>query len=137
MGFLGRRGVFILVIFLLFGANFLFSGSKTVHKFIRSNIFPSYQADVGSSSHQDMVFTDSAEHVILERLAVSFPDIMENISKMNPQQKKQLIELVRRDAIASAVANGHSEAAARKYGEAVAMVLSKIAFNSSIGDDYF
>ncbi|WP_336279508.1 hypothetical protein [Bartonella sp. CB175] len=134
MRFCWRRGAVILFVFSFSVAVFFIFRSGGIGWFVRSGVLSSPQAETLKDLKDDVT---SIEHLILERLAVSFPEFLKNASKMSVQQKKQLIELIRRDAIASAFANGHSEVAAREYGEAVAMAVSKAIFNSSIGDDYF
>ncbi|WP_019221471.1 hypothetical protein [Bartonella senegalensis] len=85
------------------------------------------------SSHQDSV----TEKVLLERLEISFPGIITKLSKLKPQQQKQLIEQVRRDIVAAAAASGQSNEQARKLGDTAAMVLSKAASRAAVADAYF
>ncbi|VEJ45635.1 hypothetical protein [Bartonella vinsonii] len=124
MGFCWHRVVFSLFIFFIFVASLFASRNIAVHKFLFGRSFFSQQVDV-------------TEEMLLERLAVLFPDIIMQLSKLNPEQQKQLIEEFRRDVVSAASANGQSSEQARKLGETVVVVLSKAILHPSIADAYF
>ncbi|AGF76075.1 hypothetical protein [Bartonella vinsonii] len=124
MGFCWRRILFVLFVFFIFFASLFASRNVAVHKFLFGGSFSSQQVDV-------------TEEILLERLAVLFPDIITQLSKLNSEQQKQLIEEFRRDVISAASANGQSSEQARKLGETVVMVLSKAILHPSIADAYF
>lgn len=125
MGFCWHRIVLILFVFLIFGACMFASQNVAVYKFFVNKSF---------SSSDEMHVT---EDMLLERLAVSLPDLVKRLSKMNPQQQKQLIEKVRRETIAAASESGQSDENAQKLGRTVAMVLLKAISRPSIADAYF
>lgn len=126
MGFFSNRVALILFVFLIFGACILASRSVVVHKFLSGYI--------SSSSSQQVEVT---EELLLERWAMAFPDIIVHLSKMNPQQQEQFIEQVRRDAVSFASESGQSREKAHKFGETVAMALSKAMSRPSIANAYF
>ncbi|CAK01940.1 hypothetical protein [Bartonella tribocorum] len=126
MGFFSNRVALILFVFLIFGACILASRSVVVHKFLSGYI--------SSSSSQQVEVT---EELLLERWAMAFPDIIVHLSKMNPQQQEQFIEQVRRDAVSFASESGQSREKANKFGETVAMALSKAMSRPSIANAYF
>ncbi|WP_455478172.1 hypothetical protein V3565_05445 [Bartonella sp. B10] len=132
MVFCWRRVVLILFMFFLFAASLFISRGMEVYHLV---------FDKTSFSHPDSVteeaFLDVVQEVFLERLAVSFPDVIENLSTMNLQQKKALIDMARKDAVAAASANGQDCERARKFGEAVATAVSKAIFHPSIVNTYF
>ncbi|WP_406604221.1 hypothetical protein [Bartonella gliris] len=128
MQFCWRRGVLILFVFVVFAASFLVSRNPAVYQFVYQFLF-----NRSFSSQQ----VDITEDMLLERLALSFPDIITQLSKMNPQQQKQFIEQVRRDTIAAASASGQSEEHAQKLGDTVAMAMLKAISHPSISDAYF
>ncbi|WP_208437443.1 hypothetical protein [Bartonella taylorii] len=124
MGFCWRRVFLILFMFLVFFVSLFAFRNASVHQFLFNRSFSSHQVHV-------------TEEVLLERLAVSFPDIIAQLSKLNPRQQKQLIEQVRREVVAAASASGQNNEQAQKLGETVAMVLSKAVSRPSIADAYF
>ncbi|WP_455480184.1 hypothetical protein V4B17_04395 [Bartonella sp. B23] len=124
MGFCWRRVVFILFVFLVFFISFFAFRNASVYRFLFHRPFFSQQVDV-------------TEEAILERLAVYFPDIITQLSKLNPKQQKQLIEKVCRDIVAAASAGGQNNEQAQKLGRKVAMVLSRAVSRPSIADAYF
>ncbi|WP_409360786.1 hypothetical protein ACRPOS_005360 [Bartonella heixiaziensis] len=126
MGFCWRRSVLILFVFFVFAASLFVSRNGAVYKVLFDRSFSSHQVNVNVT-----------EGMLLERLALSFPDIVVKLSKMNPQQQKQFIEQVRRDTIAAASASGQSDELARKLGETVAMIILKAVSHPSISDSYF
>ncbi|WP_273755102.1 hypothetical protein [Bartonella sp. MM73XJBT.G] len=130
MGFSSSRIVFILFIFLLFGVCIFASRSVVVHKFLSSYLFSSSS----SSSSQQVEVTEA---LLLERWAMAFPDIIERLSKMSPQQQELFIEQVRRNAVSFASESGQSREEAHKFGETVAMALSKAMSRPSIANAYF
>ncbi|WP_019224430.1 hypothetical protein [Bartonella rattimassiliensis] len=125
MGSFGHRIVLILFMFSIFGAGLFALRSGTISQFLpgRSS-FSSQQIDV-------------TEEALLERLSVSFPDIIMRLSKMNPQQQELFIEKVRRDVVSFACENGYGNEKAQEFGKTVAMVLSKAVSHPSIANAYF
>ncbi|EJF86313.1 hypothetical protein [Candidatus Bartonella washoeensis] len=132
MGFYWHRSVLIFFVFLVFAASLFVFRNSAFYGFFSDRSVSSHQMR-SVSSHQMDVTGD----MLLERFALSFPDIITKISKMNPQQQKQFIEQVRRDTIAAASASGQSDEHARKLGDAVAMTMLKAISHPSIGDAYF
>ncbi|MBX4335061.1 hypothetical protein [Bartonella raoultii] len=126
MGFCWRRIVLIALIFLIFGASMFASRSVILYDFLVNKF---------SSSSSDQLHL--TEDMLLERLAVSLPDVIKRLSQMNPHQQKQLIEKVRKDTIAAAAESGQSDETAQKLGTKVATVLSKVISRPSIADAYF
>ncbi|WP_208432510.1 hypothetical protein [Bartonella taylorii] len=124
MQFCWRRGVIILFVFMVFGASLFIFRNGVVYQILFKRSFSSRQVDV-------------TEEMLLERLALSFPDIINKLSKMNPQQQKKFIEQVRRDTVAAASARGQSDEHARKLGDTVAMAMLKAISSPSIADAYF
>lgn len=124
MQFCWRRCVFALFVFMVFGVGLFISRSGVVYQFLFKRSFSSQQVDV-------------TEEMLLERLALSFPGIISQLSKMNPQQQKKFIEQVRRDTIAAAAARGRSDEHAQKLGDTVAMAMLKAISSPSIVDAYF
>ncbi|WP_254474375.1 hypothetical protein [Bartonella sp. B1098] len=124
MGFFSSRIAFILFIFLIFGVSIFASRSVMVHKFLFGYV---------SSSHQ----VEVTEALLLERWAMAFPDIIVQLSKMSPQQQELFIEQVRRDAVSFASESGQSREEAHKFGETVAMALSKAMSRPSMANAYF
>ncbi|WP_455466977.1 hypothetical protein [Bartonella sp. B39] len=124
MGFCWRRIVFVLFVFLVFFVSFFTFRNASVYRFLFKRSFSSQQVDV-------------TEEALLERLAVSFPDIITQLSKLDPEQQKQLIEWVRRDVVAAASAGGKNNEQAQKLGKKVAMALSRAVSHPSIADTYF
>ncbi|WP_375656173.1 MULTISPECIES: hypothetical protein [unclassified Bartonella] len=120
-----RRIVFILFMFFIFGAVFFASRSGAVYQFFSGR---------SSFSSQKL---DVTEEELLERLSVSFPDIIKHLSKMSPQQQELFIAQLRRDVIALAFKSGQSREQAHKSGETVAMALSKAISRPSIANAYF
>ncbi|WP_375619649.1 MULTISPECIES: hypothetical protein [unclassified Bartonella] len=120
-----RRIVFILFVFFIFGAVFFASRSGAVYQFFSGR---------SSFSSQKL---DVTEEELLERLSVSFPDIIKHLSKMSPQQQELFIAQLRRDVIALAFKSGQSREQAHKSGETVAMALSKAISRPSIANAYF
>ncbi|QEE12481.1 hypothetical protein MNL01_05735 [Bartonella krasnovii] len=131
MGFFSSRIAFILFIFLFFGVAIFASRSVVVHKFLSSYLFSSSSS---SSSSQQVEVTEA---LLLERWAMAFPDVIERLSKMSPQQQELFIEQVRRDAVLFASESGQSREKAHKFGETVAMALSKAMSRPSIANAYF
>ncbi|WP_273717852.1 MULTISPECIES: hypothetical protein [Bartonella] len=129
MGFFSGRIAFILFIFLIFGVSIFASRSVVVHKFLSG-----YISSSSSSSSQQVEVT---EELLLERWAMAFPDVIERLSKMSPQQQELFIEQVRRDAVSFASGSGQSREEAHKFGETVAMALSKAMSRPSIANAYF
>ncbi|WP_208434048.1 hypothetical protein [Bartonella taylorii] len=125
MQFCWRRGVLILFVFIVFGASLVIFRNAAVYQFLFKRSFSSPQQ------------VDVTEEMLLERLASSFPDIINQLSKMNPQQQKKFIEQVRRDTIAAASARGQSDEHAQKLGDTVAMAMLKAISSPSIADTYF
>ncbi|WP_375676340.1 MULTISPECIES: hypothetical protein [unclassified Bartonella] len=124
MGSFSHRIIFILFVFFIFGAVFFASQSSVVYQFFSGR----------SSSSQKL---DVTEEELLERLSVSFPDIIKHLSKMDPQQQELFIAQLRRDVIALAAKSGQSREQAQKSGETVAMALSKAISRPSIANAYF
>ncbi|GAA5106515.1 hypothetical protein [Bartonella jaculi] len=124
MGFCWRRSILILFVFLVFAVSLFITRNPVVYQFFPARSFSSHQVNV-------------TEGMLLEKLALSFPDIIVHLSRMNPQQQKQFIEQVRRDTVAAAAASGQSDELAQKLGETVAMVILKAISHPSIGDAYF
>ncbi|WP_425548547.1 hypothetical protein [Bartonella pachyuromydis] len=120
----GRRIVFVLFVFSVFFASIFSSRSVSVYQFLSDRSFSSPQVNI-------------TEEVLLERLTVSFPDIIMQLSKLSPEQRKKIIEKIRHDIIAFASASGQSDEQAKKLGGVVAVVLSKAIFHPSIADVYF
>ncbi|WP_375649684.1 hypothetical protein [Bartonella sp. OT172YNZD] len=125
MGSFLHRIIFILFVFFIFGAIFFASRSSAVYQFFS-----------GRSSFSSQKF-DVTEELLLERLSVSFPDIIKHLSKMSPQQQELFIAQLRRDVIALAFKNGQSREQAHKSGETIAMALSKAISRPSIANAYF
>ncbi|WP_142416537.1 hypothetical protein [Bartonella massiliensis] len=125
MGFFWRRIIFILFVFFIFGASLFASRNVAVYRFFSDRSF-SYSQQI-----------DVTEELLLERVLISFPDIIMHLSKMRPQQQELFIEKVRRDAILFASENGQSLEQAHKFGETVAMALSKAISRPSIVNTYF
>ncbi|QEE09529.1 hypothetical protein D1093_07920 [Bartonella kosoyi] len=128
MGFFSGRIVLILFMFLILGVGIFAPRSAVVHKFLSSYISSS------SSSSQQVEVTEA---LLLERWAMAFPDIIEHLSKMSPQQQELFIEQVRRDAVSFASESGQSREKSHKFGETVAMALSKAMSRPSIANAYF
>lgn len=128
MGFFSGRIVLILFMFLILGVSIFAPRSTVVQKFL-SGYIPS-----SSSSSQQVAVTEA---VLLERWAMAFPDIIVQLSKMSPQQQELFIEQVRRDAVSFASESGQSREEAHKFGETVAMALSKAMSRPSIANAYF
>ncbi|WP_254492974.1 hypothetical protein [Bartonella sp. B1099] len=126
MGFFSGRIAFILFIFFIFGVSIFASRSVVVHKFLSGYVS-------SSSSHQ----VEVTEALLLERWAMAFPDIIVQLSKMSPQQQELFIEQVRRDAVSFASESGQSREEAYKFGETVAMALSKAMSRPSMANAYF
>ncbi|WP_273758339.1 hypothetical protein [Bartonella sp. AU55XJBT] len=126
MGFFSSRIAFILFMFFIFGVSIFASRSVVSHKF-----FSGY---VSSSSSQQVEVTEA---LLLERWAMAFPDVIERLSKMSPQQQELFIEQVRRDAVSFASESGQSREEAYKFGETVAMALLKAMSRPSIANAYF
>lgn len=124
MGFCWRRIFLILFMFLVFFASVFVFRSTSTQKFLFNRSFSSPKVDV-------------TEEVLLERLAISFPELIKQLSKLSPKQQKQFIEYMRRTTVSAASANGRSDEQAQKLGEAVAMVLSKAVSNPSVTGAYF
>ncbi len=124
MGFCWRRVFLILFMLLVFFVSLFAFRNVSVRQFLFNRSFSSHQVHV-------------TEEALLERLSVSFPDIIVQLSKLSPRQQKKLIEQVRRDIVAAASASGQSNEQAQKLGETVAMVLSKAVSRPSIADAYF
>ncbi|EJF75694.1 hypothetical protein HWV54_01480 [Bartonella alsatica] len=123
ISFFGHRILLIFFVFFVFFASFFASRNASVYQlFDRS--FSSPKINI-------------TQEILLERLAVFFPDIIKNLSKLKPEQQKQLIEQVRCDMIAVAFANGQNNEEAQKLGKTVAMVLSKAISHPSVTDTYF
>ncbi|EJF95177.1 hypothetical protein MEE_01219 [Bartonella elizabethae F9251 = ATCC 49927] len=124
MGFFSSRIALILFMFLILGISVFASRSVVVQKFFSSYTSSSQQVEV-------------TEEWLLERWSMAFPDIIVHLSKMSPQQQEQFIEQVRRDAISFAAGNGQSREKAHKFGETVAMALSKAMSRPAIANAYF
>ncbi|WP_208440480.1 hypothetical protein [Bartonella raoultii] len=120
----GNRIFFILFVFSIFGASLFISRNFAVYRFSSDRSFSSSQVNV-------------TEEALLERLAVSFPDIIVQLSKLNPEQQKRLIEQVRRDMVAVAFANGQSNEQAQKLGRIIVLILSKAIAHPCIIESYF
>ncbi|PIT69830.1 hypothetical protein [Bartonella tribocorum] len=120
-----HRIIFILFVFFIFSASLFVSRSGAVSQFFFSH---------SSFSSQKI---DVTEGFFLERLSVSFPDIITHLSKMSPQQQELFIVYLRRDAVSFASELGQSCEEAHKFGEAVAMAFSKAMSRPSILDSYF
>ncbi|MBB5073168.1 hypothetical protein HNQ69_000272 [Bartonella callosciuri] len=119
-----RRLLLILFVFFVFAASLFASRNAAVYRFISDRSFSPQSVNV-------------TEDIILERLATSFPDIIDHLSKISVQQQKQLIEQVRQNTIAAAFADGQSREDALKLGETVATALLKAIAHPSLGDSYF
>ncbi|WP_144753040.1 hypothetical protein [Bartonella saheliensis] len=130
MGFFSGRIAVILFMFLLFGVGIFASQSVVVHKLLSNYMFSSSSP---SSSQQ----VEVTEALLLERWAMAFPDVIERLSKMSPQQRELFIEQVRRDAVSFASESGQSREEAHKFGETVAMALTKAMSRPSIANAYF
>ncbi len=124
MGFFSGRIAFILFIFLIFGVSIFASRSVAVYQFFSGYTSSSQQVEV-------------TEGVLLERWAMAFPDIIVHLSKMSPRQQELFIEQVRREAVSFACENGQRREEAHKFGETVAMALSKAISRPSIANAYF
>ncbi|CAF26376.1 hypothetical protein [Bartonella quintana] len=124
MVFCGRRIVLCVFVFLVFAASLFASRNVAIYQFLFGRFFSSHQVDV-------------TEAMLLERLAISFPDIIMELSKLNPQQQKQVIEQIRQYTIATAFASGQSDEDAQKLGRAVVVAILKAISHPSIGDAYF
>lgn len=120
----GNRIVFIFFVFSVFVASLFVSRNVTVYRFLSDRSFSSSQINL-------------TEEVLLEKFAVSFPDVIVQLSKLNPEQQKKLIEQLRHDMIAFASASGQSNEQAQKLGGIVAVVLLKAISHPSIVDTYF
>ncbi|WP_139413469.1 hypothetical protein [Bartonella mastomydis] len=128
MGFFSGRIALILFMFLILSVGIFAPRSAVVQKFLSGYISSS------SSSSQQVEVTEA---LLLERWAMAFPDIIVQLSKMSPQQQELFIEQVRRDAVSFASASGQSREEAHKFGETVAMALSKAMSRPSIANAYF
>ncbi|WP_039758932.1 hypothetical protein [Bartonella queenslandensis] len=124
MGFFSGRIALILFVFLIFGFSIFTSRRVVVHKF-----FPG-----DTSSFQQVEVT---EELLLERWATAFPDVIERLSEMSPQQKELFVERMHRVAVSFASENGQSREQAHKFGETFAMALSKAMFRPAIANAYF
>ncbi|WP_208435977.1 hypothetical protein [Bartonella phoceensis] len=124
MGFYGHRIFLILFVFLVFFVSLFAFRNPSVYQFLFNRSFSSRQVDI-------------TEGELLERLAVSFPDIIVQLSRLSPEQQKKFIERVRRDIVAAASASGQSNEQAQKVGESVVRILSKAISHPSIADTYF
>ncbi|KEC54623.1 hypothetical protein [Bartonella koehlerae] len=128
-----RRRVLVIVFFFLFFAASLFVfRNPSTYLFLFNRSFSSNQVSVIESNQVSVI-----EGMIIERLEVSFPGIIMKLSKLNPQQKKQLIEQVYHDIVAIASAKGQSIGQARKLGEVGAVVLSRAISRGAVADAYF
>lgn len=123
-----NRILLIFFVFFVFVAVFFAFRSAAVRQFIFNRSFSP------SSSQIQVHITEGA---FLERLAISFPDIVKELSQLSPQQQQKLIEQLRQDAIAFASASGQSDEQAQKLGEVIATALSKAIAHPSIGSIYF
>ncbi|WP_273756328.1 hypothetical protein [Bartonella sp. MM73XJBT] len=124
MRFCESRIVFIFFVFSVFIASLFVSRNVAVYKFLFGRSFSSSQVNI-------------TEEVLLEKFAVSFPNVIMQLSKLKPEQQKKLIEKVRHDMIALASASGQNSEQAQKLGRIVAVILSKAISHSSIVDAYF
>ncbi|WP_273759347.1 hypothetical protein [Bartonella sp. ML70XJBT.G] len=120
----GNRIVFIFFVFSVFVASLFVSRNVTAYRFLSDRSFSSSQVNI-------------TEEQLLEKFAVSFPDVIMQLSKLKPEQQKKLIEQVRHDMIAFASASGQSSEQAQKLGGIVAVILSKAISHPSIVDTYF
>ncbi|WP_273719856.1 MULTISPECIES: hypothetical protein [unclassified Bartonella] len=120
----GNRIIFIFFVFSVFGASLFVSRSVTAYRFLSDRSFSSPQVNI-------------TEEVLLEKFAVSFPDVIMQLSKLKPEQQKKLIEKMRHDIIALASASGQNSEQAQKLGRIVAVILSKAISHPSIVDTYF
>ncbi|WP_332060484.1 hypothetical protein [Bartonella sp. CB74] len=121
-----HRIVCVFFIFFVFGASFFIPKIKGPYRVIFNETLPSRQVSITKIGD-----------IFLERLVLFFPDVVANLSKMSPQQKRQLVELVRQDAVIIASANGQSDEDAQKFGEVISVALSKAIFHPYISDAYF
>lgn len=124
MKFSENRIIFIFFVFSIFGASLFVSRSVAVRQFLFNRTLSSPQINV-------------TEEMLLEKFTVSFPDIVMQLSKLNPEQQKKLIEKVRHDMVSFASASGQSDEQAQKLGRIVAASLSKAISHPSIVDAYF
>ncbi|WP_336276523.1 hypothetical protein [Bartonella sp. CB178] len=132
MEFFWRRMGLIAVVCLVFVSSLLASKVGLFHKFTFTKSLSSYRSEgVGSGE------VDLTESVILERLVVSFPDILAGLSQLDSRQKEWVVEFMRKNAVAAAFADGWGDESARKFGEAVAIAIAKAASRPTVGDDYF
>ncbi|EJF81061.1 hypothetical protein [Bartonella doshiae] len=129
MAFFWRRIMLILFVFLIFWASLFVSRNIAGYNFLFNKSFSSH----GSISYRGNV----TEGVLIERLVISWPDLVESLSKMSSQQQKKFIEQIRRNIVSAAFAEGRSGEDARKLGEAVVMAMLKAISNPSIGNTYF
>ncbi|WP_156850743.1 hypothetical protein [Bartonella refiksaydamii] len=120
----GRRVILILFVFCVFFASLFVSRNAAVYQFLFDRSFSSQQVDV-------------TEEMLIERLAVSFPDIIMQLSKLSSEQQEKLIEQVYQGVVATASANGQSDEQSKKLGRTVAVILSKAIARPSITDAYF
>ncbi|WP_017196567.1 hypothetical protein [Bartonella birtlesii] len=118
------RIIFTLFAFLVFFTSLFAFRNVEVQRFLSNRSFSSSQVNI-------------TEGMLLERMAVFFPDIIMHLSKLNHEEQKKLVERVRCDMIAIAFANGHNSEQAQKLGRIVAMVLSKAISHPSIASSYF
>ncbi|AGF74726.1 hypothetical protein BAnh1_08500 [Bartonella australis AUST/NH1] len=109
----------------------LFISLIFVSAFLVYRVFLSYQFVFNGNSLSQQV--NLTEDILLERPAVSAPDAIEKISKMSVQQKRQIIEQARRDAIAAASASGQNNEQAQKFGHVAAEAISKAINHPSAG----
>ncbi|MCZ2204070.1 hypothetical protein [Bartonella sp. A05] len=119
-----------LVIILILSGLFIFAASLLVYQ--GSSTYKSLFSKSTFSNQADVT-----EDMLLERLTVSLPDVIMDLSKMSDTQKQAVIKQARRDAIAAASASGQSNEQAQKFGETVAMAVSKALYQPSVGDSYF
>lgn len=124
MGFFSGRIALILFMFLILGISVFGSRSVVVQKFFSGYISSSQQIEV-------------TEELLLERWATAFPDVIEHLSKMSPQQKELFVERMHRVAISLAFESGQSRERAHKFGETFAMALSRAMLRPAIANAYF
>ncbi|WP_336288240.1 hypothetical protein [Bartonella sp. CB60] len=121
-----HRIICIFFVFLVFGASFFIPRIKGSYQIVLNETLPSRQVSL----------TEIGD-TFLERLVLFFPDVIASLSKMSPQQKQQLVELIRQDAVIIASANGQSDEDAQKFGEVISVALSKAIFHPYVSDAYF
>ncbi|WP_208541945.1 hypothetical protein, partial [Bartonella capreoli] len=107
----------VILVFLLL---FVLVARFFVHQFVFGEASFSHQTDT----------TDSA----LGRVAVSLPDIRENLFKISSQQEKSIVKQARQDAISAALASGQNNKQAHQFGKIAAAAALKVISHSPAVD---